>query len=44
MAGAVIDLLGNPEAIEKAKAEHREKIGKDGYVCPIPKGVIPRAL
>ncbi|MBQ7625333.1 MAG: amidohydrolase [Clostridia bacterium] len=44
MAGAVIDLLGDPETLEKAKAEHRERLGKDGYVCPIPKGVIPRAL
>ncbi|MBQ7625332.1 MAG: amidohydrolase [Clostridia bacterium] len=44
MAGAVVDLLTDPETLEKAKAEHKERVGKDGYVCPIPKGVIPRPL
>lgn len=40
VAGTIMRLFDNPELIEKAKAEHKEKIG-DGYVCGIPEGVDP---
>ena len=39
-----IALLEDPELLEKAKAEHRQLVGPDGYECPIPKGVRPRSL
>ena len=44
LAASGIELLQNPELVEKAKAEHQECIGPDGYKCPIPKGVVPRAI
>ncbi len=40
VAGTIIRLFENPELIEKAKKEHKEKIGS-GYVCGIPKDVKP---
>ncbi|MBO7149697.1 MAG: amidohydrolase [Clostridia bacterium] len=40
VAGTIIRLFENPTLIEKAKAEHKEKIGS-GYVCGIPKDVKP---
>ena len=43
MAAAAIKLMENPELIEQAKEEHKMRVG-DGYVCPIPKGVKPRAI
>lgn len=44
LASAAIEVLENPDLVEKAKAEHKDRIGPDGYKCPIPKGVIPRAI
>ena len=45
LAGAAIDLLENPELIEKAKEEKRKKLGSDKpYICPIPKGVVPTPM
>lgn len=35
VAGAVMRLFDNPALIEKAKAEHKKKIG-DGYVWGLP--------
>jgi hypothetical protein len=43
VAGTVMRLFDNPILIEKAKAEHKEKIG-DGYVCGLSataKPIIP---
>ena len=40
VAGTLIRLFENPELIEKAKAEHKAKIG-DGYICGIPANVKP---
>jgi aminobenzoyl-glutamate utilization protein B len=40
VAGTLIRLFENPELIEKAKTEHKAKIG-DGYVCGIPADVQP---
>ena len=43
MAAAAIHLYENPDDIAEAKAEWKERVG-DGYVCPIPKGVVPRSI
>ena len=43
MAGITIDLLTQPELLEKAKAEHAEKT-KGGYICPIPPDAVPTAI
>lgn len=40
VAGTIIRLFENPELVEKAKNEHKEKIG-DGYVCGLPKDLKP---
>ena len=32
------------ELLEKAKAEHKDRVGPDGYICPIPKGVKPQPI
>lgn len=40
VAGTLMRLFDNPDLIEKAKAEHAEKIG-DGYVCGIPADIEP---
>ena len=44
MAGTAIDLLENPELIEKAKEELRKRVGEEGYLPPIPKDVRPMAI
>jgi len=44
LAAAAIDLLEQPELIQKAKAEKEKKLGGAPYVCPIPKGVEPRPM
>ncbi|MBS4784892.1 MAG: amidohydrolase [Clostridiales bacterium] len=43
LAATAIDLIEDPDLLAKAKAEHSGRVG-DGYVCPIPKGVKPRAM
>lgn len=43
MAAAAIKLMENPQLIEKAKEEHKMRVG-DGYICPIPQGVQPRSI
>ena len=40
VAGTILRLMESPELLAKAKEEHIEKIG-DGYVCPLPAGVMP---
>lgn len=40
VAGTLMRLFENPELIEKARAEHKAKIG-DGYVSGIPEGTNP---
>jgi len=44
MAGAAIDMIENPALLQKAKAEHAERMGYKPYVCPIPAGVKPRGI
>lgn len=41
LAGTAIDLLDDPEKLEKAKQEHSEKLKEHPYVCPIPKDIQP---
>ena len=41
LAGAAIDLLCDPEKLEKAKQEHMDTMPEGGYVCPIPEDVQP---
>jgi len=41
MAATAVDMLKNPELIEKAKAELKQRLGHSAYVCPIPEGVRP---
>lgn len=37
IASIAIGLYENPEIIEKAKKEHKEAVGENGYDCPYPK-------
>ncbi|WP_289138542.1 M20 family metallopeptidase [uncultured Brevibacillus sp.] len=41
MASTAVDMLKNPELIEKAKAELKQRLGNTTYVNPIPEGVMP---
>ncbi len=43
MAGAVIDLLNDPETLASAKTEF-EKRSSPGYVCPIEPDAVPTAI
>ncbi|GAB1531768.1 MULTISPECIES: M20 family metallopeptidase [Brevibacillus] len=43
MASTAIDMLKNPKLIEQAKAELKQRLGGQTYVCPIPEGVMPSA-
>ena len=43
MAASVVDLLEHPELLAQAKEEHKARVG-EGYICPIPQGVRPRAM
>ena len=44
LAATAIDMVNNPEIIEKAKAEHVSRVGDKPFVSPIPKDVKPAAL
>lgn len=44
LAAAAIEVLENDDILENAKAEHKERIAPDGYICPIPKGIRPRTI
>lgn len=37
LAGTAIDLMNDPEKLEKAKAEHEELMGHKPFVSPVPK-------
>ena len=43
IAGTLMRVADDPALLEKAKAEHKEKVG-DGYICPIPADVKPPIL
>ena len=44
MAATAAELIANAALLQKAREEHRRRVGKSGYVPPIPQGVRPRAL
>ena len=44
MAAGTVELMENPELLEKAKAEHAQRTGPAGYIPPIPKDVKPMAM
>jgi aminobenzoyl-glutamate utilization protein B len=44
MAATALDAIRDPELLRRAKAELRERVGGDGYVCPIPDEVVPPPL
>ena len=44
IAATAIALLEQPALIEKAKAEHKMRLGGESYRCAIPKQVRPRAI
>ena len=39
-----MELLTDPDLLERAKEEHRKQVGPEGYQCPIPKDVKPRSI
>lgn len=43
LACAAIELMNDPETLERARAEF-EKRTRDGYVCPIEQGAVPVAI
>ena len=44
LAAGAVELMENPELLQKAKAEHAERVGPEGYIPPIPKDVKPVAM
>ena len=40
VAGTILRLMEDPNALAQAKQEHTERIG-DGYICPLPKEAKP---
>ena len=43
LAATAIELFENPELLQKAKEEHKQRIGS-GYEPPIPQGIKPRPM
>lgn len=41
LAMTAIDILTLPELLKQAKKEHKDTLGGEKYVCPIPKEVLP---
>ena len=44
MAGLAVDLIEKPELLKEAKEELNRRLKGNKYECPIPQGVVPRAL
>jgi aminobenzoyl-glutamate utilization protein B len=44
MAGTAVELIANPQLIERAKADHRERLDGKPFVNPIPDDVDPPLL
>ena len=44
IAATAIDLLDNPEILEQAWKQHRDKTGGQPYKCPIPNEITPDIL
>lgn len=43
LAATAVQMMEDPALLEQARAEHAKLVG-EGYVPPIPKGVIPRSM
>ncbi|UUZ79124.1 hypothetical protein LJK88_28345 [Paenibacillus sp. P26] len=43
MAATALEVLLYPDLVDKAKAELKERLGGESYVCPIPSDVKPSA-
>ncbi len=41
LAATGVELLENPELVEKAKLKLKERLGGENYVCPIPENIKP---
>lgn len=41
LAGTALEVIKNPDLLEKCKLEQKERLGGDIYQCPIPKEVVP---
>ena len=41
LAMTALDILSSPGLLAEAKKEHKETLGGEKYVCPIPKEVLP---
>jgi len=44
MAATALDAIRDPALLQRAKAELKERVGGNGYVCPIPDEVVPPPL
>ena len=44
VAQTIMRLFDDPKLLEQAKREHSEKVGEEGYICPIPKDLKPIIL
>ena len=44
LAAAAAELIEHPERLEAAKEEHKKNVGPEGYVPPIPAGVVPTPM
>jgi aminobenzoyl-glutamate utilization protein B len=44
LAATALDVIHQPELLDRAKAELRERTGGKPYACPIPPGVVPASL
>jgi aminobenzoyl-glutamate utilization protein B len=44
LAAAAVELMEDPELLQKAKDDHARRVGPNGYICPIPEGAKPISL
>lgn len=44
MAAGVVELMKDADLLAKAQAEFRDRVGPQGYIPPIPQGVVPKAI
>ena len=42
LGATAAELIADPQVLAQAKEEHRAKVGKTGYICPIPKDIVPK--
>lgn len=44
MAGLAVELIKDEKLLAEATEEFKKRVGPDGYQCPIPAGIQPRAM